>query len=319
MTLNYMSSPEPTNEADREHHVHGRTPGGREGKGLLSDVVFSRANVWFPSVVRQGGELVLTLGAGADANHDPRTFTLPISPAHLAVIRDDLARHLLLWSALIPLCQDTGVRDPLNESAAVGLLDPILLAAPLEVEAFFHRVRWDRDVLIAHGADIELLERGEILAATQAATVTSDWVRVQEYHANRRRAERGVVLSGLDAAILQFTGQVLHASTVPRRLPDAVDPELLPTVLHVIAAGEAASAGMQIDRVDPRGGRQSGKRAQGGSGWDQMSAAVEAAVRQAYPDLAVDAVATVSFLLCSEATDRARHEPARTTRWTWRR
>lgn len=102
--------------------------GGREP---LRDIVFTRQSGWIPSVVREDGELKLTLGAGADANHEPRTFTFTfsISEAHLAVIRENLARHLLLWSAALPLCDAAGTRGRLDENAAIALLEPMLLAA----------------------------------------------------------------------------------------------------------------------------------------------------------------------------------------------
>ncbi|CAM5392404.1 hypothetical protein SMICM304S_04232 [Streptomyces microflavus] len=67
----------------------------------------------------------------------------------------------------------------------------------------------------------------------RAATETSNGKRAQEYHANRRRAERGTVLGPLDAAVLKYTGQYLHGATVPRRMPDAVEPVLLPEVMRV--------------------------------------------------------------------------------------
>lgn len=270
----------------------------------MSDIVFTRMSGWIPNVIREDGGLKLTLGAGADANHDPRTFTFPIGEAHLAVIRDDLARHLLLWSAVLPLCDDAGTRGPLDEDAAVALLAPILLAAPADVDALFRRIRWDRSRLVAHGADTGLLERGQVCAALRAATETSDGKRAQEYQADRRRAARGAVLGPLDAAILRYTGQYLHGSTVPKRMPGAVEPALLPEVMRVIATAERACAGMRIGR-DPR----RGKRATDKSDWDRMKTAVEAAVRGAHPGLVDDAVRTVGFLMCSEAADRSRNTP----------
>ncbi|MFD9261266.1 DUF6357 family protein [Streptomyces sp. NPDC059538] len=270
----------------------------------MNDVVFTRTSGWIPSVVREDGELKLMLGAGADANHEPRTFTFSISEAHLAVIRGDLARHLLLWSAVLPLCDAAGTRGRLDENAAVALLDPVLLAAPADVDALFRRIRWDRSRLIAHGADIGLLERGQVCAAMRTATETPDGKRAQEYRADRRRAERGAVLGPLDAAILRYTGQYLHGATVPRRTPDAVDPALLPRVMRVIATAEQASAGMRIGR-DPR----RGKRATDRRDWDRITTAVEAAVRRAHPELADDAVRTVSVLMCSEVADRSRNTP----------
>ncbi|MFI5721524.1 DUF6357 family protein [Streptomyces cyaneofuscatus] len=270
----------------------------------MSDIVFTRRSGWIPNVIREDGELKLMLGAGADANHDPRTFTFPIGEAHLAVIQEDLARHLLLWSAVLPLCDAAGTRGSLDESAAVALLDPILLSAPADVDALFRRIPWDRGRLIAHGAGVDLLERGQVCAALRTATETSDGKRAQEYHANRRRAERGTVLGPLDAAILRYTGQYLHGSTLPKRTPDAVDPALLPEVVRVVATAEQACAGMRIGRDPRRGKRATDKRA-----WERMAAAVETAVRRAYAGLADDAVRSVSFLMCSEAAARSKGAP----------
>ncbi|NED86461.1 CchlT [Streptomyces sp. SID11233] len=270
----------------------------------MRDIVFTRQSGWIPNVIREDGELKLMLGAGADANHEPRTFTFSIGEAHLAVIREDLARHLLLWSAVLPLCDAAGTRGRLDENAAITLLDPVLLATPADVDALFRRIPWDRGRLIAHGADIGLLGRGQVCAAMRAATEASNEKRAQEYHANRRRTERGAVLGPLDTALLKYTGQYLHGSTVPKRIPDAVDPALLPEVIRVIATAEQAGAGMRIGR-DPR----RGKRATDKQDWDRMAAAVDAAVRRAHPDLVDEAVRTVGFLMCSEAADRSRSSP----------
>ncbi len=270
----------------------------------MRDIVFTRRNGWIPNVIREDGELRLMLGAGADANHEPRTFTFSIGEAHLAVIREDLARHLLLWSAVLPLCDAAGTRGRLDENAAVALLDPILLSTPADVDALFQRIRWDRGRLIAHGADIDLLERGQVCVAMRAATETSNGKRAQEYHANRRRTERGAVLGPLDAAMLKYTGQYLHGATVAKRIPGAVDPALLPEVIRVITTAEQACAGMRIGR-DPR----RGKRATDKRDWDRMAATVDAAVRRAHPELVDEAVRTVGFLMCSEAADRSRSSP----------
>ncbi|MFJ9637736.1 DUF6357 family protein [Streptomyces sp. NPDC101178] len=270
----------------------------------MRDVVFTRQGGWIPKVIREDGELKLMLGAGADANHEPRTFTFPVGEAHLTVIQEDLARHLLLWSAVLPLCDAAGTRGRLDENAAVALLDPVLLSAPEDVDALFRRIPWDRDRLIAHGAGIDQLERGQVCAAMRTATETSDMKRAQEYHAHRRRAERGTVLGPLDTAILRYTGQYLHSSTIPRRTPDAVDPALLPEVVRVIATAEQACAGMRIGRDPRRGRRATDKR-----DWDRMAATVETAVRRVHAGLADDAVRTVSFLMCSEAADRSRNAP----------
>ncbi|MFJ9940072.1 DUF6357 family protein [Streptomyces erythrochromogenes] len=270
----------------------------------MRDVVFTRGSGWIPNVVREDGELKLMLGAGADANHEPRTFTFPIREDHLAVIRSDLGRHLLLWSAVLPLCGDAGTGGRLDENAAVALLDPVLLASPADVDALLRRIRWDRSRLVAHGADIGLLQLGQVYAAMRSATQTPNEKRAQEHHADRRRADRGTVLGPLDAAVLRFTGQYAHGATIPRRMPDAVDAALLPAVMRVVATAEQACAGMRIG-LDPRRGRSAtDKRA-----WDRMATAVDTAVRRAHPELADDAVRTVSFLMCSEAAKRSRNTP----------
>jgi hypothetical protein len=266
-------------------------------------VLFVRENGWIPRVVRAHGELVLELGAGADANHEPRTFTVPISAAHLEVIRDDLTRHLLLWSAILPLCTAAGTRGPLDEGAAVALLDPILFGTPDDVESLFRSIPWDRRQLVAQGADIALLERGALFAALRSATTRSDWQRVQRYDADRDRARRGVRLSPLDAALLKYTGRYLHGGKVPTREPGAVDPGLLPEAMRVIATAELACAGMRLpaDRPGDESTSQEHRRA-----WKRIEEEVDRAVRRTHPALADDAVRTVSFLMCSEAAARAR-------------
>ncbi|MEU4807121.1 DUF6357 family protein [Actinosynnema sp. NPDC023587] len=253
-------------------------------------------------MVRADGGLRLEWGAGANANRDPRTFTVPISAAHLEVIGNDLARHLLLWSAILPLCTAAGTQGPLDERAAVALLDPILFGTPEDVESLFRSIPWDKRRLIAQGADIELLERGEVFAALRSATAKSDWHRVQQYDADRDRARRGVRLTPLDAALLKYTGRYLHGGRIPTREPDAVDPDLLPEVMRVIATAEQACAGMRL----PPDRRGVWSRLKKDYGWKQIEDAVDRAVRRSHPDLVDDAVRTVSFLMCSEAAARAR-------------
>ncbi|MFF9066189.1 DUF6357 family protein [Streptomyces sp. NPDC014891] len=270
----------------------------------MRDIVFTRASGWIPSVIRDDDGLKLMLGAGADANHEPRTFTFPVTEADLAVIQEDLPRHLLLWAAVLPLCEAAGTRGPLDESAAVALLDPLLHGTPADVDALFRSIPWSRARLVAHGAHIGLLERGHVYEAMRTATETPNEKRAQEHRADRRRAARGVVLARLDAAILKYTGQYLHGSTIPGRKPDAVGPALLPAVMRVIATAEQASAGMAIGR-DPR----RGKRATDKGDWARMESAVRAALRRAHPELADDAVRTVCFLMCSEAAARSRNAP----------
>lgn len=267
----------------------------------MSEVVFTRLSGWIPKVVREDdGELRVELGAGADALHSPRTFSFPITEAHLAVIRDDLARHLLLWMAILPLCDAAGTQGPLDEDAAVALLDPILLGPPAEVDAFFRAQALNTTMLVAHGADVPLLERGQLVDSLHSATEEPDTHQLQVYLANRDRARRGVRLGPLDEAILRYTGQYLHSSTLPRRNPDLIEPELLPAVLQVIATAERAARGSSIpDGTSERGAERR-------HSWRRMDKAVTGALRRAHPRLVEDTVRSVTFLMCSEAARRDR-------------
>lgn len=267
------------------------------------DVVFNRKNGWMPQVVRKDGTLYIELGAGATASHEPRTFSFPINEAHLEVIKNDFKRHLLLWAAILPLCDAAGTQGPLDEAAAVALLDPILLGSEAEVETFFKNTKWYNGQLISHRANPELLDKGEIFAALETVTVESDSSLAAEYQANRQRARRGVVLAPLDTAILKYTNQYLHGGGLASRNPDAVDSELLPQVLEVIAVAEQAATGMEFtsDAKDPLGRKQE---------WKLMQERVENAIHEHYPALVSDSLSTVSYLLCSEAATRARRKTA---------
>ncbi|UOQ56213.1 DUF6357 family protein [Leucobacter allii] len=270
----------------------------------MTEVVFARANLLFPRVIRRDGALRLEMIGGADALHDPRTFELPIAEAHAAAIRESFGRHLLLRSALLPLCEAAGIGGPIDEAAATALLDPILLSGAAGADACLARAPWSRAVLVAHGADTARLDEGRMVEAVRTAGIEADWARAREDDADRRRAERGVVLAPLDAALLRFTGQYVHGATVPRRDPSAVDPELLPEVLGVVATVEQAVAGMRIARDPRRGPRGTAAR-----DWKRMQGAAEAALRTARPELVEDAVRTVGFLVCAEAADRGRRDP----------
>lgn len=276
-------------------------PGHHEATPSTREVVFARQG-WLPDVVRLDGTLHLELGAGADANHDPRTFRFPIAEAHLRAIRSDLTRHLLLWSAVLPLCDAAGTRGDLDEAAAVALLDPILLGHERDVRVLFARIPWDRRRLVAHGADVGKLEYGDLFGALRTASEASDWQRVRQDDADRDRARRGVELAPLDEAVLRYTGQYLHRATRPGRRPADVDPKLLSKVLAVVASAERASAELERSEAWRAGAADRTSK----ESWNQRRDRVASAVRRAHPRLAGDAVETVSFLMCSEAADRDR-------------
>ncbi len=269
--------------------------------GFVSDVVFSRWVGWLPRVIRDDGGLRLELGAGADALHQPRTFSFPITEEHSRVIQDDLARHLLLWVAILPLCDAAGTQRPLDEEAAVALLDPILLGTPDEVDALFREIPAQTSMLVGHGADVPLLERGQLVDSLHSATAESDLHKLRTYTANRERARRGVRLGPLDEAVLKYVGHYLHGSTRPGRHPGAVDPELLPRVMAVIATAEQARGETTLTRD---GGAE--RAVERKHAWRRLEKGVKQAVRRAHPGLVDDAVRSVSFLMCSEAADRTR-------------
>lgn len=72
-----------------------------------------------PSVITEGGSLLLDVIGGADALHDFRRFTVPLREDHLDALRSSLRRRLLLHAALLPLCDDAGIRGPWDERAAL--------------------------------------------------------------------------------------------------------------------------------------------------------------------------------------------------------
>ncbi|OLR91846.1 hypothetical protein BJP25_23700 [Actinokineospora bangkokensis] len=250
---------------------------------------------WAPRVVRDGEVLLVEIGVDFNRGYDIREFRFPITVEQFDVLRGNLVRHLLLWRVLEDLCLAAGrsgggaAPGTVAVQRAIGV---VLGGSEDEVEAYFARegVGWRQ--LIAHGARPELLNEGKLFAAFEAgARAIGDQDLVWEYDANRDRARRGVTLGPLDTALLKYTGRYLHGGTVPRRVPGAVEPEQLPAVLAVVAKAEATCADVPDSASSA-----------------VFAAAVEAALAAHEPALAVDAVATVSFLVFAEAA--ARHRAA---------
>lgn len=155
----------------------------------MREVVFALEG-WLPRVVRlDPGELLLEVVGGADALHDPRTFTVLVREDQVAAMRESLPRHVLLRAALLPLCEAAGIRGSIDAHAADTLLECILLGSQGEVDALFARIRWSALHLIAQGADVEMLEQGRFLAAALTAHATSNWGPARAYEAQRNRAE----------------------------------------------------------------------------------------------------------------------------------
>lgn len=143
----------------------------------MHEVTFARSG-GMPSVARFDGALRLVVVGGADPLHGLRQFTVPMRERHESVLRASLPRHLQLYSALLPICDGAGTRGPWDEGKAAALLDPVLLGTRDEVDALFARIRWDRRLLLAHGASPSLLGRGRVVEATMSATEHPDWSRV---------------------------------------------------------------------------------------------------------------------------------------------
>lgn len=156
---------------------------------VMAETVFAREG-WLPSVLREDGRLLLEIIGGADGLGDARRFTVPVSEEHVARIRDDLPRHVLVRAALLPLCYAAGSLDRLDEPAAVRSLDSVLFGDEGEIDALFMAGAWDSTrVLVSHGADPVLLDAGKVFAAAQSATAPTSWDRVREHEERRRRAQ----------------------------------------------------------------------------------------------------------------------------------
>lgn len=125
----------------------------------MGETILDRGT-WMPTVESRDGALQLTVIGGSDALHDPRSFSVPIRVEHVEVMRDSLSRHLQLYSVLLPICYAAGTRNPWDETAAAALLDRILFGSRDEVDALFARTRWNRRILLAHGADTGLVDQG---------------------------------------------------------------------------------------------------------------------------------------------------------------
>ncbi|MGC5617160.1 DUF6357 family protein [Georgenia sp. Z1491] len=152
----------------------------------MTEVVFARGR-WLPDVLREDGRLRLEIIGGADALGDARRFTIPFSEAHVARIREDLPRHVLLRAALLPLCYAAGSMGRMDEPAAVRLLESVLYGDEGEVDAVFETSPGDSThTLISHGADPVLLDAGKAYAAAQSAVASTSWDLVREYEERRR-------------------------------------------------------------------------------------------------------------------------------------
>lgn len=266
----------------------------------MDTIIYRRSPGSLPFVISRDHALLLMFGAGADANHEPRTFTLPLTEAQLEVLKSDFTRHLLLDAALAPLGVDAGITGPIDESAALAILNTTLFGTEADVEAFYKTIKWYEGRLIEHHANPVPLATGKIFEAANSITEHADPTLAKEYYASRRH----LFIPPLDEALLRYTNTYFYGGGIPSRNPDALSADMLPRVLAVISAGEEASAGMELP-LD-YGKEYEKNHARDKEAWNTIKHTAEDAVRAAYPDLRSDTVATVSFLLCAEAASRVR-------------
>ncbi len=266
----------------------------------MDGVVYSRKAGGLPFVIEKDGALFLEFGAGSGPNREPRTFTLPITERHLAILRTDLTRHILLATVLYPLGDAAGTNRPLDEAKALKLVDSILFDSEMDVESLLHTVKWYEDTLIAHHANPTQLALGKVFAASKNLTAASDVTLAREYNASRRH----LFIAPLDEAILRYTNQYLQGGGLPSRNPKAVSSENLPRVLEVIAAAEQACKGMELPAdygTDYQRFHERDKKE-----WHMIKDTVEEALHSVYPDLVSGTLNSVSFLMCNEAASRAK-------------
>ena len=274
------------------------------GKELQSIVYRLPNTPWAPWVIKEAGELKIHIGIDFNRGYDIREYHFSITEAHLDVIRNDLRRHLLLWCALEQLCEQAGLRDrhaKPSKKKAERVIDIVLLGAESDIEEYFSHEQVPTRMLIAHGANPQKLEAGGLFAALDGeVTAEGNWDLVWEYEINRDRARRGVHLSPFDVTLLKYLNKYLHMGALSSRRPDAVDPAVLPRVLEVIGVAERACADITLPAdkqyPDPAWSK----------GWDEIDGAVRHGLEKAYPDLSEDTVSAISFLMGSEAADRAR-------------
>lgn len=259
---------------------------------------------WAPWVIEEDGDLKVLIGIDFNRGYDIREYLFPITKKHLEVIRTDLSRHLLLWCVLEQLCENAGLRGrdikPSKKKSGTAI-DIVLLGSKAEVEDYFEQEKTPTRMLVAHGADIQKLEAGKLFASLgDNPSATDDWNLVWQYDIDRDRARRGIHLGSLDVALLKYLNKYNRMGTLPRRMPDVVEPDVLPSVLTVIAVAERACVGLDLPTdksyPDPEWSK----------GWNEIDAAVRRDLKKAYPDLAEDTVSAISFLMGSEAADRAR-------------
>lgn len=187
-----------------------------------------------PYVTKGDGELRLHLAQYASDADKVGEFDWPMTERHFEVLREDELRRLLLVNVLVTRCRHRSnddlsrLPDPRRVAAA---LDTILLADDKELVDWLGGTRWSRDGFL-RGCDQEGLgEEGRALVdrVTQGPT-------------------------DLDLALVAFCGGEDPRPQEVRRTPEAVPPEILPELLHLIDSVEwRVASGIAMRQRDLEG------------------------------------------------------------------
>lgn len=185
----------------------------------VEDVVFGvRFPGWGPYVTDEDGELRLHLAQYASDADKVGEFSWPMTEQHLEVLRQDQLRRMLLVNVLGTRCRHrwnddlTQLPHPRRVAEA---LDTILLADEDALVDWLGGTRWSREGFL-RGCEAEGLgEQGRSLVD---------------------RVSQGP--TDLDLALVAFCGGEDPRPKQVRRTPEAVAPEILPELLHLIDSVE---------------------------------------------------------------------------------
>lgn len=226
---------------------------------------------WGPYVTREDGELRLHLAQYASDADKVGEFDWPMTEQHLEVLRQDELRRMVLVNVLVARCRHrwnddlTQLPDPRRVADA---LDTVLLADEHALVDWLGGTRWSRDGFL-RGCDAEgLAQQGRALVERVAHGPTD-----------------------LDLALVAFCGGEDPRPKQVRRTPEAVPPEILPELLHLIDSVEwRAASGIAMRQRD-------------------LESTVMGAFTSMWPDIAPEARRAVQRLMVAEMRDMICEPP----------